>query len=420
MAHRLCQLSFVLILLTATFLGAGCDVFSDGQEGGPGKLLGDGGYFGGRVALQGDRAVVNARYDGAGAVFVFELKAGAWTQQAKLRSDLGEESYHYAWSLAIGEERAAVGAIGEAQGPGGGNARPGQVLLYASRGGAWKQQAQFESNEAENQDGFGGAIAVHGSRLLIGAHRKEFEGSMTGAAYLYECNQNGCVEEAKLLPDDLAPLDFFGSAVALGEDRALVGAPSADETGEGSGTVYVFERAGAGWQQSAMLLPHEATVPSSGFQGRFGQDVALDDRYAVVSSSNDDVGGLATAGAAYVFERVSDGTWRQTARLVAPEPGRGDYFGRRVDISGDYIIVGADLADKGRGAAYIYHRQSGGTWKLQSRLQPEEAGRSHFFGKDVAIDGGFAVVGMPGEDKEKGAAYVYEREGEEWVRYGTQ
>ena len=413
---------FPIVLLTAVLL-TGCDLFGD--EGDPSTLHGDGGLFGNRVALHSDHLLVTAQFDEAGAVFVFERGAGGWEQRAKLRApDLGRETYDFAWSVATGDERAAVGALGEAQGPGGGNAKPGRVLLYERRGGGWEEQTQFASNEAEKSDGFGHAIAIREDQILVGALRKDFEGSTVGAAYLYECEQNGCSETAKFQPDDLRPLDFFGSAVALGEGRVVVGAHGNDKpseggiTGDNRGGVYVFERSGAGWQQSAKLLPREAETAGSGFQG-LGVDLALDSRHFVVAASNDDVDGLPAAGAAYVFEQGAGGTWQQAARLTAPDPGQGDYFGRRVDVSGDYIIAGADLADRGRGAAYIFHRESDGTWKLQAKLQPEEAGRSHFFGSDVAIDGHFAVVGMPGEDGEKGAAYVYERRSGDWVRYGT-
>jgi hypothetical protein len=262
-------------------------------------------------------------------------------------------------------------------------------------------------------------MAIDGDHLLVGAHRESFEGSTAGAAYLYECGSGKCTETAKFVPDGLAPLDFFGTAVALDDGRALIGADSKDEVGEESGVAYVFEHAGGRWRETAKLLPKEKDVFEEA-EG-FGEFVALAGSRAVVSLTGETVDGHPSAGAVYVFERSGGGgAWRQAARLVAPEPVAGDFFGTRVDASGDYVIAGASLADRGRGAAYVYHHRDDGTWKLQTKLQPEEAGRNHFFGEDVAIDGRFAIVGMPGENSEAGTAYVYERQGENWQRYGTE
>jgi len=54
------------------------------------------------------------------------------------------------------------------------------------------------------------------------------------------------------------------------------------------------------------------------------------------------------AGSAHIYDITSSGGARPLARLLASDAGRQDFFGRRVEMSGRRVIVGA------RDAAYIY------------------------------------------------------------------
>ena len=51
-------------------------------------------------------------------------------------------------------------------------------------------------------------------------------------------------------------------------------------------------------------------------------------------------------GAAYVFVTADGGlTWSVTQKLVASDGADADWFGRRVSLSGDVAVVGADWDD---------------------------------------------------------------------------
>ena len=121
-------------------------------------------------------------------------------------------------------------------------------------------------------------------------------------------------------------------------------------------------------------------------------------------------------------------------QLFAPDAETGDSFGASVDISGDYAIVGApnemardnlesngQILDAGNaGAAYIYERQSDGTWDGGTKLvNPDGRSINDYFGNAVAIDGATALVGAyrrqglgsSFDNIDQGAAYVFERQG---------
>ena len=130
-----------------------------------------------------------------------------------------------------------------------------------------------------------------------------------------------------------------------------------------------------------------------------GYSVGLSGDYAVAGAQYVDDGGT-NRGAAYVFERNYGGNnnWGQVAKLVASDAADSDIFGRSVAIDGDYVVVGAFLEDGGgtdRGAAYVFYRNQGGTdnWGEVAKLTASDAQDGDEFGNSVAIDGDYVVVG---------------------------
>jgi hypothetical protein len=101
----------------------------------------------------------------------------------------------------------------------------------------------------------------------------------------------------------------------------------------------------------------------------FGVAVSISGDYAIVGAFHDDDRG-ADSGSAYIFSRSGNGTWTRQAKLTAGDGAAGDWFGMSVSISGDYAIVGAPFDDDngtGSGSAYVFHR-SGSTWTQQAKL----------------------------------------------------
>jgi len=135
-------------------------------------------------------------------------------------------------------------------------------LLLATPPAQTELQA-LHAGDAAAQDSFGNAIALLGQRALIGAELDNHSGrSDAGSAYVFEQDGSGVwLQAAKLTASDRASGDHFGTAVALGHDRALIGADGDDDQGSLSGSAYVFERDAAGaWREVAKLLPHDGAA----------------------------------------------------------------------------------------------------------------------------------------------------------------
>ncbi len=121
-------------------------------------------------------------------------------------------------------------------------------------------------------------------------------------------------------------------------------------------------------------------------------------------NGNPKAGILTNSGAAYIFGR--NGTnWTQQAYLKASNPGPGDAFGSSVAISGDTAVVGAewdgssgfhpvrsDTSARESGSAFVFVR-NGTNWIQQACLKASNARPEHGFGHSVAVSGDIVVVG---------------------------
>jgi hypothetical protein len=225
----------------------------------------------------------------------------------------------------------------------------------------WTQSAKLGADDADTSDQFGYSVAMVGDTALIGAYGDDCgAGGACGAAYVFERDGAGVwTQSAKLVADDAAPNDQFGSSVAVSDGLALVGAPR-DECSNANdcGAAYVFDRDAAGnwsWTRQAKLVADDAIA-----SGYFGQSIALSGSSALVGSPHARCSSIPTpnrCGGAYVFDSGGLGGWTQFTKLSASDGANGDQFGISVALAGDVALVGAfadDCANGGDcGAAYI-------------------------------------------------------------------
>ncbi|HPW75039.1 MAG TPA: hypothetical protein PLJ32_03600, partial [Kiritimatiellia bacterium] len=186
-----------------------------------------------------------------------------------------------------------------------------------------------------------------------GAYGDDDKGDNSGSAYVFTRDGTNWIQQAKLTASDGANYSYFGSAVALSDDTALVGAYMAVNA---AGSAYVFTRDGTNWPQQAKL-----TAADGAAYDYFGRSVALSGGTALVGADGDDDKGY-DSGSAYVFTR--DGTtWTQRAKLIADDGAKNDCFGWSVALSDDTALVGAYQDDgldalggaaADQGSAYVF------------------------------------------------------------------
>ena len=371
------------------------------------------------VAVAGDVAVVGAPGNddagsSSGSAYVFERDAdgtNAWGQTRKLIASDAAAGDGFGIAVGVAGDAAVVGAWQ-------GQAGVGKAYVFERNAGGintWGEVAGLTASDGISGDFFGAAVAVAGDVALVGA--PDTDGNHGGAAYVFERNADGTNawgQAHKLVAPDGENYDAFGNSVAVAGDVAIVGAPAWTIVSR-LGAAYLFERNVNG--TNAWGLVRKLTAPDGLNEDEFGWSVAVAGDVAVVGAPTADPGGVNKAGAAYLFERNAGGTnaWGSVRKLTAWDAAADDRFGASVSVAGDVAVVGAhwdDDAGLDSGSIYVFQRNAGGTnaWGLVRKLIASDAAPGDKFGR-VAVAGDVIVVGAPEDDDAgdfSGSAYVFE------------
>ena len=236
-----------------------------------------------------------------------------------------------------------------------------------------------------------------------------------GAGLAQNLNSPGNSEK-KLTAADLTNAQFFGVAVAISGDTAVVGAPDGIPSNQAA---YVYTRVGSDWIQQAKLTPSDYVEHMS-----FGCSVAIDGDTIVVGAEGfkSNTSEAFVPGSAYVFVR-SGSTWTEQKKFSQPvQEGRTTGFGASVALNGDTLAISEIYTNDIDNPVYVYVR-SNSIWTLQQTLHSPTAGAEGsrlLFGFSLAIEGNTLVAGTPEEDDEdahfvdSGSVFVFLRSGSTW------
>ena len=298
-----------------------------------------GDFFGISVSLSGDTAVVGARLDDtpagpdAGSVYVYVRSGTTWNLQQKVLASDGAAFDSFGTSVSVSGDTLVAGAP-VADTAGGVDA--GAAYVFLRSGSTWTQQQKLLPPDGEPDLDFGFSASLSFDTVMIGAPSDDTAAGLnTGSAYVFVRSGASWALQQKLLAPDAAEGDDFGFAVSLSADTALVGAFADDTAALDTGSAYVFVRSGATWSQQQKLLASDAAAGDF-----FGVAVAVSGEGAVVGAGRHDAPAGVDAGAGYVFARTG-ATWTEQGTLAAPDPAAGDGFGSSVSLSGDTVAAGA-------------------------------------------------------------------------------
>jgi hypothetical protein len=406
-------------LATVALVAAGIVVNPALGQGEPAKLLPADGdledYFGYTVAISGNFAVIGTPYDddvgdgmaksdyleNSGSAYVFTYDGDAWAQHAKLLAADGAMADLFGGAVAIDGDTIVIGAAeDDDNGP-----NAGSAYVFWRDGANWTQQAKLLPSDGAPDDLFGRSVALSGDAALIAMPGINAAGEYTGSAYVFRRVGASWIEETKLAAADGAAADLFGVRVALDGDTAVIGAPYDDDNGNESGSVYVFQFDGASWVQQQKLLAADGEAIDF-----FGSAIAVFGNTIVIGAPNDD-DVADDAGAAYVFVFDGDG-WVQQAKLTPSDGEQHDSFGASVASAGQTIVIGAPNDGNERDAAYVFH-YCGGSWREAAKLTAPDGGRWDLFGSAVAVSAdaqpSVLIGALRDDDRDinAGAAYVF-------------
>ncbi len=422
----------------------------------PRSVEGDG--FGYSVSISGETIVVGAPWERDeelhdwrrfGAAYVFTKPSGGWvstSDAARLTSPNALSEYSFGTSVAISVDTIVVGRDS-------GYSTSGSAYVFTKPSGGWadlSEAAKLTASDGSDYDMFGQSVAINGDTVIVGAFLADLEADEEdfGAAYVYTRPSNGwtdSTETVKLVAPDGSEGREFGRSLSLDGDTLVVGAPfsgyyspfpiyrqarEAEDKTPYLGSVYLYSMANADWSDPPS--PVKITSPDGFPWTRFGWSVSVDGDAIVVgephSRSISEPGGYPdiTSGSAYVFVKPTEG-WSSASEyreLPMPDGMRYDHYGSSVFVSGDMAVVGAleDDNENGRsaGSAFLFEMPAEG-WTSDTplaepaMLKAFDSPAGDRFGHSVDMDDDVLVVGVPGDHGGvSGAAYVFERQSNEW------
>jgi len=408
----------------------------------------------------------------SGAVYVFTRVNNAWTQQAYIKASNPGQGYKFGHFVSLSQDgnTLAVSAYFEASAAKGINGnqndksipQAGAVYVFTRSGTTWSQQAYIKaSNTGEkgtanvpdegDQFGFSIALSADGNTLAAGAisedsgakgingDQNDNSQQSSGAVYVFTRTGGMWSQQAYVKASNTDAMDLFGYAVGLSADGNTLAVSAYDEDSSareingvmdkgrrGSGAIFVFTRTGVTWAQTAYLKASNAENGDS-----LGYDMAISqDGNTIVGGAGDEdcfAAGVnppekcdndfrtdTSTGAVYVFVR-NGGTWNQQAFIKASHPGKEDWFGSRLGLSGDGNTLGVgaqlengnskgingnekDLSAEDSGALYLFQR-TGTTWVQKAYVKGTNTEAYDEFGSSMAFsrDGKVMAVGARGE-----------------------
>lgn len=298
-------------------------------------------YGGNGADLSGDTAVVPYGAD----VKVFGRTGATWGLQTSLTPVVSGE-------LALDKDTLVASTTV-------------QLVVYTRAGATWGAPTSIAPPSGST--GFG-HVAVRGATIAaVGSN----------AVHVYVASGASWTLQQTLTTTAIA--SQFGGAISLGVDRLAVAAPGEKVGGtSGVGAVYVFDRSGSVWSQSAKLTGNPAATEGLGSALALdGDTLALAALFGYSSPRVD------------LYTRSAAGTWTRTAQVAGPSAASTGGWATSIALRSGALVIGAPT-EGSSGAVHVYGR-SGATWLEGPKLTTSSSTSS--FGAKVALSGDTLLVG---------------------------
>jgi hypothetical protein len=336
--------------------------------------------------------------DGSGAG---TANVAGWQASARLEAfDPGGEDL-YGDRVATNGGLIAVGASSK-------DSLTGIVDVYTQFAGEWRYVTRLDRGSARfPEQGFGSAVAISNNRAIVGAYKYAVPGSFaiqTGAVYIFQNLGPQWPQLDVLTVNDADDFEYLGSSLAYSPDqgRIVAGAPGRARS---QGAAYVLVRRGDTWDLETRIMAEDGI----NFED-FGDAVAIEGTTLVVGAPNQNFG----TGAVYVYER--DAEWTQSQKILAQDGEETDKFGNAVALQGDTLVIAAHAKQRPQdvllSAGYVYiYKRNGREFELQQTLIPGD-GDAGLFGTSIALDSGTLAVSANGD------CILWEEDDGRWVETG--
>ena len=229
-------------------------------------------------------------------------------------------------SVAVNESYIAVGAPDSNAG---GVNDSGEVLIFRNSDGALVRR--IPSPSPTFSAAFGQSVALHGTTVFVGAPGE----SGGGAAFAGNVYAFNAATGTKLWTTTGAAGQRLGGALAVSGDRLLVGAPAGSVSGNpalSGSAVFLNRLSGAKTAQFNLNAPIA--------NDRFGAAVAISGSLAAIGAPGRDTDGFTDSGVVLLLDAANDSS-PVIATLKSPVDQFFTDFGASVAITRETVLVGS-------------------------------------------------------------------------------
>ncbi len=352
------------------------DGFGIAARSGDFIVVGAGGEDSPTSGINGPQGNNNPLGSNSGAAYIFERVGSTWQQVAYVKASTRGVNDSFGSRVSMDGDTIAIAAVREDSGSGGINGNQhdqtqrdsGAAYIFVRQGGQWVQQAYIKTSHPDRDDFMGTNLVLLGDTLVV---------------------------------------------TAVGEASASTGVNGdpTDNSADWAGAVYVFERSGSTWAQTAYIKASNTDA-----QDYFGNSMAFDGNRIAVGASREASAGTGLGanqadnsspftGAAYTFVR-SGSTWVQESYIKSSNAEFGDGFGAGIALEGDNLVVGAQGEGSNAtgvngdqtnnslpysGAAYAF-RLIAGQWTQVAYIKPSVPDDFSYFGNWMVLDRDFLMI----------------------------
>ena len=308
--------------------------------------------FGRSLSIFENSMVVGAPGDNtagfeAGAVFIYDLIEGTWSERGKLIASSATSQDKFGISVDIYENTVVVGAVNKFRIVSSvGVLQAGAVYTFLRNGNLWSENQMLLANDGQAYDHFGISVSLYENSLIIGASDDNLDEDTSsgddlmayfnvicdisnticsvclsiGSVYLFirSTDTSDFIQQDKIHSADAADRDKFGFAVSLWDNAVAVGAYQDDDQGTRSGnkaidalvrvqvndnvsmivimfyisgSVYIYDVGGSSFNFQQKLTAYDHDGGDNNERDAFGFSISLHDSTLAVSAFFDDDSG---------------------------------------------------------------------------------------------------------------------------------
>ena len=135
----------------------------------------------------------------------------------------------------------------------------GTAYIFVETSEAWIQQAKLTSADTVSGDEFGSAVAIHEGTAIVGAWKDDHpvlsgddpaDQIDKGSAYTFLLDGLSWVEKRRIVASGANRFDRFGASVAIRGSFAIVGADGNDNAGDNAGSAFIYNPIDLGFRRA--------------------------------------------------------------------------------------------------------------------------------------------------------------------------